>query len=160
MFLHLLFYFLLPSDQYNCIVNDITFQLHCNLFPHVFHCSFIIQEHKCEFREAHCGCNHFILISIILIRPVCRIYLPFVFANCICAYNFRLVESCIIQNGMSMGTTSNTGIKLSCCPFKKSCTLLTWWLLHKTLHKRIITDNSLKPVIKELSCEERENGNV
>jgi hypothetical protein len=59
-----------------------------------------------------------------------------------------------------MATTSKTGMKLSCCPYMKSRTLLTWWLLLKTLHARVITDVSLMPVIKELSCEESENGNV
>jgi hypothetical protein len=59
-----------------------------------------------------------------------------------------------------MAATSKTGIKLSCCPFMKSHTLLTWWLLLKTLQARVITDVSLMPVIKELSCEDRENGHV
>jgi len=59
-----------------------------------------------------------------------------------------------------MATTSKTGIKLSCCPFIKSRTLLTWWLLLKTLHARVITDVRLMPVIKVLSCEDTENGNV
>jgi hypothetical protein len=59
-----------------------------------------------------------------------------------------------------MATTSKTGLKLSCCPFKKSHTLLTWWLLLKTFHMRVITDVSLMPAIKELNYEERENGNV
>jgi hypothetical protein len=131
------------------------------ILTHAFHGSCIIQEHKCEYHEAHCDCNHFTLISIILICPVCRIYIPFVFiANCVCIYNFRPVEPCIIQHEKSMATTSKTGIKLNCCPYMKSRTLLTWWLLLKTLHARVITDVSLIPVIKELSCEDSENGNV
>jgi hypothetical protein len=59
-----------------------------------------------------------------------------------------------------MAATSKTGIKLSCCPFKRSHTLLTWWLLLKTLHMGVITDVSFMPAIKELNCEERENCNV
>jgi hypothetical protein len=59
-----------------------------------------------------------------------------------------------------MATASKTGVKLSCCPFVKSRTLLTWWLLLKMLRTGVITDVGLMPVIKELSCENSENGNV
>jgi hypothetical protein len=131
------------------------------ILTHAFCGSCVIQERKCEYHEAHCDCNHFTLISIILICPVCGIYIPFVFiASCVSVYNFRPVEPRIIHHAKSMDTASKTGINLSCCPLVKSRTLLIWWLPLKTLYARVITDVSLMPAIKELSCEDSRNGNV
>jgi hypothetical protein len=124
MFLQLLTYFLLPADQYHCIVHDVTFQLQCRIFPHMHFMAFVQSTSTSGSFTKCIVTNHFTLLSIIFICPVCRIYIPFVFiANCVCVYNFWPVDPCIIQYAKSMAITSKTDVKLSCCPFKKSHTL-------------------------------------